>query len=376
MRSKLKILHLAKWYPNPADPQNGIFIQQMIHSQAKFADQAVLYWGPGKAFSTESTVINSVHEYRYFFEDGERLKNANRKWASIRRTLRDKWGKELPDLIHLHVADVDQLLLLEFAWKHKIPVILSEHWSGYLDGRFESKNRIAKSLFKSLLKRVQHCTAVSSFLADGMIKATGRKAIDIIPNAVHVNLLPNTGKKSTHRHFAMLCDLDDRVKNISGVMRAFAKYHEIHPTSQLTIIGGGKDDANLIGLSQKMELTQAIVFAGRLNHSMSLEVLNGADTVIINSFRETFSIVSLEAIALQKRLICTRCGGPEGFLQEELVRWVEVNNDEDLLEAMKETENKPFPTAQQSEGQLEAFTPEVLSKTWETYYRQAVKSGR
>ncbi|NVK05852.1 MAG: glycosyltransferase [Flavobacteriia bacterium] len=373
MSSKIKILHLAKWYPNENDPQNGVFVEALIRGNSSFSDQAVIYWGPGQSTHSEFKIEEAIPVYRHYFQSGKRIQNANRKWASIRKAIDDTWNGQLPDIIHLHVADVDQLLIVEYAKKKNIPVILSEHWSGYVDGRFDSKNTIAQSLFKHLIKKVDYCTAVSEYLAQGIRKSSGREAIDIIPNAVNVESRDKAKQDASIRHFAMLCDLDDKVKNISGAMRAFKRYHEKNPNSTLSIIGGGKDEANLIRLSQKMELTQEIAFRGRHPHSESLDILNEANTVIINSPRETFSIVSLEAIALGKKLICTRSGGPEGFLRDELVQWVEPNNEEDLLNALLASDHHPFPTQEQIIQQIEPFLPEVISTKWQQYYQQALK---
>ena len=375
LSSKIKILHLAKWYPNANDEQNGIFIQQLIQNNSNFANQAVIYWGPGEEFHSSSALEQGIHAFRYYFPSGKRIQNASRKWASIRKAIKETWNDEKPDLIHLHVADTDQLMLLEYAKSQRIPIVLSEHWSGYVDGRFEEKNPIAKSLIKHLVKGADYCTAVSEYLASGIRNVAGRKTVDVIPNAVNVISRKRTHSQH-HTHFAMLCDLDDKVKNISGVISAFKNYYEENPASTLSIIGGGKDEEKLIRLVENLKLTEVVSFKGRHNHSESLDYLNESDTVIINSPRETFSVVSLEAIALGKKLICTRCGGPEGFLNDDLVRWTQPNDPSDLLNAMKESAEMPYPSDIQVIQQIEPFLPEVVASRWQEYYKGVLKSNR
>ena len=43
MKQKLHILHVPKWYPNPKDPQLGVFIQKQIQAASPYDTHSVLY---------------------------------------------------------------------------------------------------------------------------------------------------------------------------------------------------------------------------------------------------------------------------------------------------------------------------------------------
>lgn len=373
MNSDLKILHLAKWYPHDEDPQNGVFIQQQIKSCTKFAKHAVLYWGTADVHHWNSSNEDEVHVLRMYFPKRQRLQNANRKWSSIRKVITDAFEDQKPDIIHLHIADADQFLVLEYAVVRGIPVVLTEHWSGYLDGRFDDKNPIVRSLITKLIKNATRVTTVSGFLADAIISKTGRKDVDVIPNAVDTEGINSAANSSNGMHFGVLADLDDKIKNVSGVIRAFRSFQSDHKVARLTIIGGGKDKEELEELTRELGLSEAVSFAGRHAHAKSLELLNAVDTVIINSRRETFSIVCLESIALGKKLICTRCGGPETFLNDDIVLWSRVNDDIELLRIMENSVEHPYPTQTQIIQQLEPFLPEVVAGHWQSLYASMVK---
>ncbi|TNE28607.1 MAG: glycosyltransferase [Bacteroidetes bacterium] len=370
----LKILHLAKWYPNEKDPQNGVFVKNQIIACKGVAEQAVLYWGTAKKYKCTSETEDGIPTIRHYFPEGKRLQNTGQKWSSIRRLINEVWKGQKPDVIHLHIADNDQWIMVEYAKASNIPIVLTEHWSGYLDHRFQNKKAIAKALTIALLKRVNVVTTVSGFLADAMIKASGRNDIEIVPNVVDTESIHSQPPQQNTLSFGVLADLDDNIKNISGTLRAFRNFKAEHSDATLHIMGGGKDEQRLKDLSDELQLGDAVIFHGRLNHHDSLKTLNDVQTVIVNSRRETFSVVCLEAIALGKKLICTRCGGPETFLRDELVIWSRVDDDLDLLRCMRESTSQPYPTIELKMLQVEPFLPEVVANQWLTIYSQLASS--
>lgn len=363
------VLHLAKWYPHHEDPQNGVFVEQQVRICSEIANQAVLYWGSGSVQFDEFAVENGIPTLRSYFTPGKKVANAKLKWQSVSKLIDKAFDGRTPDLIHLHIADNDQLLILQYAKLKGIPVILTEHWSGYLDGRFEAKGTIGKTLSTSLIKRVDVCTAVSGFLADAIIEKTGRTHVEIVPNSVFVEGLIPDRSTLEPEHFAVLADLDDSIKNISGVLRAFRTFHQNHANAHLSIVGDGVDRPKLEKLASQLEIEEAVTFHGRFPHKDSLSRLEKASTIIINSHRETFSVVALEAIALGKKLICTKCGGPETFLMDDVVTWVTPNDDIQLFEAMELSLNQPAPTQELVQKQLEPFEPEQVAKQWKDIYK-------
>lgn len=374
LSQSLKILHLAKWFPNDNDPQNGVFVKNQIHACKGIADQAVLYWGTADSYRATSHTEEGMPTIRHYFPKGKRIQNTGQKWSSIRKLINEVWKGEKPDVIHLHIADNDQWIMVEYAKAQGIPIVLTEHWSGYLDHRFTNKKAVAKALTVALLKRVDAVTTVSGFLADAMIQASGRSDIEIIPNVVDTEHIVSQAPNESPISFGVLADLDDSIKNISGVLRAFRNFREEHPDAVLHILGGGKDEKRLQQLSEELTINQAVTFHGRLNHHDSLDTLNNVQTVIVNSRRETFSVVCLEAVALGKKLICTRCGGPETFLRDDSVIWSRVDDDLDLLRCMKDSITKPYPTDETRILQVEPYLPEVVANQWLTLYSQLARS--
>lgn len=366
MPKPLKIFHVTKWYPNGQDPQNGIFVQKQILACNK-EDQAVLYWGSNDEFRDEFTVEYGIPTLRLYLPEHRKLRNAGEKWKSISQLCQKAWNGEKPDIIHLHIADIDQWIALEYAKSQKIPVLLTDHWSGYLDHRFTAQGILKKALKTALLKRVDVLSTISPTLAVPL-KALRGKPVQIIPNVLDIE--PFTPSQTQPKSFGVLADLDDTVKNISGVIQAFAAHVESEPDASLHIIGDGMDRSMLEGLVREHSLESKVKFYGRKDHLNSMKILSSVETVLINSRRETFSVVSLEAIALGKKLICSKCGGPETFLNDEIVRWVNVDDSFDLIQAMNEASKIPSPTPDQIHQQVAPYLAENVARQWKALYEK------
>lgn len=273
----------------------------------------------------------------------------------------------------MHIGTADQWIVQQYAKAKGIPTVLTEHWSGFLDGRFDSLQAVPKTAITQLVKRVDIMSTVSPFLADALIEKTGRTAIDIVPNVVDTPSRSEAPKKYT---FGVLADLDDKIKNVSGILRAFAEVHAKDQSVTLIVIGGGKDMDRLQLLAREKEVHEAVTFAGRLPHSSAMDLLGQCSTVVINSRKETFSVVALEALALGAKLICTRCGGPETTLTDEVVEWIPINDDIALAKAMEMSLKSAPVDAEHIQSLLTPYSAEAVGNQWKDLYRGVIKSDR
>ena len=242
-----------------------------------------------------------------------------------------------PELIHCHVAGKN-LWVAEKYFKGT-PVILSEHWSGYLDGRFEAINAIKR---KKRIKRINHCKeiiAVSPHLSEA-IKSKGITAnITVIDNIIETKGIREESQNLEYT-FLMVCDLVDKTKNVSCVIEAFSQYHMRDENAKLKIIGDGDDRVLLQNLVEELNLSQSIEFIGRLPQNEVLAFYPTVDCLIVNSNFETYSMVTAEAILSGVPVISTRCKGPEQFINDSNGILIDLNSPEQLTKAMKMIKEK------------------------------------
>ena len=125
--------------------------------------------------------------------------------------------------------------------------------------------------------------------------------------------------------FVVVADLVDEVKNISGIIEAFnaAKIEG----ATLSIVGDGIDRNKL----EELASNEAIEFLGRQDNEWVLTHLQQYDIVVVNSWNETYSMITAEALVCGLPVVATKCGGPEQFINHEQNGWLIEKGDMGLL---------------------------------------------
>ena len=330
-----KILHITTWYPNELDPQLGIFIQKHICEGHSFAENVVIAIIASEELREpkfrlkETNGVKEIIGY-YPVRKGKRwsnFKNYNHILTKIFQhflTLNFK-----PDFVHCHVAD--KSLKIAHKFFEDTPTLLTEHWSGYLDGRYDM---LSKSKKKARLKLVNNCkevTCVSEHLKTALITSGITAPITIIPNIISNHKVKETTNEGLK--YLVVADLVDKVKNISGIIETFIAFQKTNTRATLTIIGDGADRKML---EEKASDTTNITFEGRYNNNEVLKALPQFDCLIVNSHFETFSMITAEALLSGIPVISSKCGGPEQFIEEGVNGYLVNKNDtKDLLTHLK-----------------------------------------
>lgn len=114
------------------------------------------------------------------------------------------------------------------------------------------------------------------------------------------------------------------IKSIDTLIESFSKIHNKFPDFKLVIVGDGPSRDNLQLTTHNLQLTDKVIFTGKLSLSEVKEVMKDCYMFVLPSLSEGFGRVFIEAMALAKPVIATNVGGvPEivkngknGFLIE------------------------------------------------------------
>ena len=104
---------------------------------------------------------------------------------------------------------------------------------------------------------------------------------------------------------------------------------------ELVIIGYGKLENNLRELARSLGLERNVKFLGAKNKSEIILEMSTSDFFILNTKRETFGVVYIEALSQGLPCIATECGGAEGIIDESNGLNVEVGNEDALVKAIE-----------------------------------------
>jgi glycosyltransferase involved in cell wall biosynthesis len=317
------LLILPRWYPNKTDIQLGIFIQrQLLLMQTEF-NCHVIYVQPISDAQTKFELVTTVNgqltEHLVYVKSSKgvfrKLINFIRFYKAQKLAFRQI--KDTIDLVQIHVPYRTAMLALKLKREKKINFVITEHWSGHLNGLYLQKNLVDRFLYKKVLKKASKISTVSQPLNIAFKKNTGFESV-VIPNFIERADSQIQQDSSTQINILSVSDLDDKTKNITGLLTAFHEAFQINPNLHLTIIGGGPDEDKIKTHLQKLNLpAQAITLKGRQAHKEVLRAMATCDFYICNSRYETFGMTVAEALYAGKPVICTRCGGPETFLSPE-----------------------------------------------------------
>lgn len=159
-------------------------------------------------------------------------------------------------------------------------------------------------------------------------------------------------------------------KKVDLLINAFAKVFKGQKDIRLKIGGDGSEKNNLIEQAEQLGVSKQIDFLGRLTRDQVKHEVLSADAFVLSSEYETFGVVLIEALALGKPIIATKCGGPESIISPEVGYLVEKNSIDDLARAMSDLfENYgQFESEEIREYCIQQFSEDAVIKKLETIY--------
>lgn len=247
-----------------------------------------------------------------------------RSYAALEKLMRDF----RPDVVNVHFPDHQIPFVLKLRSKFSFRLVVSLH--GHDVERMNSAKSITTKAHEtpktkretrntklgSVLKEADAITACSRNVLDQAIKIES-SVIDkghVIYNGVDFRRFANKGRYSHGRPYILAIGRLTYNKGFDMLLRAFAEARAVNATVDLIIAGEGEDREQLKSLANELRLDEQVHFFGAASPEQVVELLNGAEFVVVPSRHEAFGIVSLEALAAGKYVLATSTGGLAEFL--------------------------------------------------------------
>ncbi|MCU8069542.1 glycosyltransferase [Shewanella sp. SM32] len=159
-------------------------------------------------------------------------------------------------------------------------------------------------------------------------------------------------------------------KDYPNLLTAFAQLPYTLDNSQLVIIGTGEEQAPISALAAQLGLTSRVHFLG-LQRNVH-EWMSAADVFVLSSAWEGFGLVVAEAMACERVVVATDCGGVRevvgdaGFL-------VEIKNSQQLAAVIEEAINLPVGRKKQlgtdaRQRVIDRYSLSVIADKWLEIY--------
>ncbi|MFM1884810.1 MAG: hypothetical protein RL168_994 [Bacteroidota bacterium] len=310
-----KVIHVVRMWPTQSDPQHGSFVMAHLRALAPHVEQQVVVWD-GKPDALH--LLAEEFQLHVPASSGFRA-----KW----RQLRDLVSAFTPHIVHVHGGGKDSaltFLLLHMLHGSRIKRIVTEHQSQW------ATTPDPGAIWTLRLAHVR--TAVSPWLAQLMQPYSAGSQTHVIPNILKVPTLPLARSEASYRRFLWVGDLV-AVKGLRQLLEAWAVHHNGHPGDTLTLVGG----TETAGLPAD-HIPKGATYSGPATPEEVQTRMLHHDILVVNSQRETFSMVIGEALERGMSVLCTPIPGPQSVYSEAGITYRNNHSLEDLIAHLAKAE--------------------------------------
>ena len=245
-----------------------------------------------------------------------------------------KYGR--PDVMHAHNMVYAGMMGNYLSNKYSIPIVVTERSSEHL---MRDLPDVLESMISKHFQEMNNLNAVSP----SFVKQLERKysieedKVKWFPNVIdRVFEDENVENQSSGGKFVFLNVANlIPIKGQEEMIRAFGTAFKNDNGVVLKIAGDGYLRQHLESVVSELGLTN-VEFLGFLRRERVVDEMRKCNVLLLPSYYETFGVVLIEALALGKPVIASKCGGPECIVDSTNGLLFECRNTEQLTHSLKE----------------------------------------
>ncbi len=366
--NKLKIVHLASWYPHDKNPFLGNFVKRHIESIETINSCYTISLQPG---NTNNTVNENNSCIFYFSSYSYKLI----AYIKLLFHLIKYCKQNKIQIIHVHVTH--SLGILAYLTKIilGIPYVVSEHWSVYQPYNYKKKSNIFKLLTQLIIKNSAAMLPVSKQMGEQLKKININAKIHDVGNVVDTQLFfPKNKEKNDKTKFIHISTLDNDAKNISGILNAIKKVSEKNQLFSFTFVAE-TETAYWQNLVNEIGIKPYVNFKNALSSQAIANELQTHDAFVLFSNYEGQPCVLLESIACGTPVITTNVGGIPEFVNADNGILIMPKDENTLVNSMLTFINNPltFDREKMHNHIKNNFSINIIAQKFNTIYKLNVK---
>jgi len=358
----MRLIVCSSIFPNPAEPNKGIYIYKTVRAMAELADVAVL--APVPYFPKAVPIARYV---RYAQVPGQAALDGVRI-GYPRVLVTPKIGRPLYGLSYaaglvrplsrLVKAGRPQALLAFWAYPDgfatvllarlfKLPVVVGARGGDVNDvDQHPGRRRMVAWTFR-------HCDgalAVSRALGSAIVNLGVDSAkVKVVPNGLDDAYLAQAagaagpGPGVSVGRTVLYCGRLSAEKDPLSLLEAFRRLLTTRPDARLTFLGDGPLRPRIEALSAELGITGRITLAGEVRHDQIPSYMRQADVLCLPSLQEGYPNVLLEALACGLPVVATDVGGVSEIVTDEsLGILVRAGRPDELALALETALSRPW----------------------------------
>ena len=282
------------------------------------------------------------------------------------------------DLFHIHsVFSYSTTIAMRIAEKRGLPFIVSPRGS-LLESAMSSSSKRLKHVFNEwvLFPDMKKATAIHATSEEEMsdlFRLGIKRPVILIPNSIQLPEVPQCHRPQS-RFRVGVCGRINPIKNIDGILRAWAKAGMSGSDAELVIIGGAvleKEVAyqnKLHKLEHEMGIDN-IVWTGPAYGKDKQEIFETLSVLILASHSENFGMVVPEALSMGIPVIAS-ASTPWRVLEQTNSGWWIDNTDDSISRAMA----KVYEIYRNNRKALEGMGQNGVRLVKDTFSQESVAS--
>ncbi|WP_163833056.1 glycosyltransferase [Spartinivicinus ruber] len=360
----MNIFIIPSWYPSSSSQITGIFTKEQALAIAEIQSNAnviISRWGQSEGEISVKEIWKIFNTLSWYFkaQHGQWSKTG-KIWEVLNPCI--TWSKQLPlncinsiieanrknllsatnkfgkiDIIHAHVSYPAGFVAAKLKEEFGIPYVLTEHMSPFPFSPYLTPDGKLIDELQESFDKADKVVAVSPSLKKKINKFNINNVV-YVPNVIderRFNISSSNNKKFI---FFTLCKLTEQ-KGIDTLLTAISLLRLKNSNIYFRIGGDGPLRKKLIHMTKTLGIEDQVEWLGEVTRSQASQQFGECHAYVMPSRHETFGIVFAESIASGKPVIATRCGGPECIVNSENGILVDIDDPEQLSDAMYELYN-------------------------------------
>lgn len=351
----MHILIIPSWYPTKPNEISGSFFREQALALKKHGCKvgvitlqlrslrnwrSLLTGQYGATFENDLGILTYREHGMAWFPRMSRLMAW--LWKKNLLVLFDQYIKKhgKPDVIHVHSILYAGWAAKVISDKYQVPYVVTEHSSAFARDLVSPVQKLmTEQVATSAKKRFAVSKSFAGYLSTYL--EVNNCPWEVMPNIVHESFFSSQIETRDERESFTFINVALLTPNKGGrfLIKAFAKALASQLDMKLKIGGDGDERAALVVLAQELGVENNVEFLGMLSRQQVVDQIVTSDVFVLSSQYETFGVVVIEALALGKPVIATRCGGPEDLICNDNGILVPVNDVDALAAAMLDIYN-------------------------------------
>ena len=213
-----------------------------------------------------------------------------------------------PDVLHAHTLEA-AIPAIMLGRLHGVPVVVSEHWSGFPLGTLTPWQRL---LARRVFEAADAVCPVSESLRRAIEPYAPRARMHIVGNVIDTRLFapPAAGRRHHDEPVRLLAValLSDK-KGLAVLLDALARRAaDGRPPVTLDVVGDGPERPALDARARDLGLDGAVRFHGLESRDAVARRMAESDLFVLPSHVETFAVALVEALAAGLPVVATDVG--------------------------------------------------------------------